>query len=135
MERTALLGRLTWQLGTVVATRIETARTKSLTIAVPQWTGHRPGQHVDVRLTAEDGYQAERSYSIASAPEDQGKLTITVERLEDGEVSPYLVDALLRTGTVYHPPETRQDQEVVPTRPHGARPQRHRRTLLAPSAC
>src|SRR5579871_1953480 len=94
MERTTLLGRLTWQLGEVVATQVETARTKSLTIALPQWTGHRPGQHVDVRLTAEDGYQAERSYSIASAPGDQKQLTITVERLDDGEVSPYLVDEL-----------------------------------------
>jgi ferredoxin-NADP reductase len=94
MERTTLLGRLTWQLGTVVATRVETVRTKSLTLALPEWRGHRPGQHVDVRLTAEDGYQAERSYSIASAPEDQKELTITVERLEDGEVSPYLVDEL-----------------------------------------
>jgi ferredoxin-NADP reductase len=94
MERTALLGRLTWQLGTVVATRGETVRAKSLTLALPEWRGHRPGQHVDVRLTAEDGYQAERSYSIASAPEEQKQLTITVERLEDGEVSPYLVDEL-----------------------------------------
>lgn len=94
MERTALLGRLTWQLGTVVATQPETARTKSLTVALPQWPGHRPGQHVDVRLTAEDGYQAERSYSIASSPEETGQITITVERLEEGEVSPYLVDEL-----------------------------------------
>ena len=94
MERTTLLGRLTWQLGTLVTTRVETARAKSLTIALPEWAGHRPGQHVDVRLTAEDGYQAERSYSIASAPEDQGQFTMTVERLEDGEVSPYLVDEL-----------------------------------------
>src|SRR5579871_6061133 len=94
MERTTLRGRLTWQLGEVVATQVETARAKSLTIALPNWTGHRPGQHVDVRLTAEDGYQAERSYSIASAPEEQKQLSITVERLEDGEVSPYLVDEL-----------------------------------------
>jgi ferredoxin-NADP reductase len=94
MERTTLLGRLTWQLGTLVTTRVETARAKSLTLALPEWAGHRPGQHVDVRLTAEDGYQAERSYSIASAPEDQGQFTMTVERLEDGEVSPYLVDEL-----------------------------------------
>jgi ferredoxin-NADP reductase len=94
MERATLLGRLTWQLGEVVATHVETARAKSLTLALPEWPGHRPGQHVDVRLTAEDGYQAERSYSIASAPEDQKRLTITVERLEDGEVSPYLVDEL-----------------------------------------
>jgi ferredoxin-NADP reductase len=85
---------LTWQLGRVVATRAETARAKSLTVALPQWPGHRPGQHIDVRLTAEDGYQAQRSYSIASAPEDGDQLTIMVERLDDGEVSPYLVDEL-----------------------------------------
>ncbi len=71
----------------------ETPRTKSLMLDVPDWTGHRAGQHVDVRLTAEDGYQAERSYSIASGPEDD-KLVLTVERLDDGEVSPYLVDVL-----------------------------------------
>src|SRR5262245_29538743 len=93
MERTALPGRLTWQLSTVVSTRMETARAKSLMLELPQWPGHRAGQHVDVRLTAEDGYQAERSYSIASAPEDS-RLAITVERLQDGEVSPYLVDEL-----------------------------------------
>jgi ferredoxin-NADP reductase len=71
----------------------ETPRTKSLTLELPDWPGHRAGQHVDVRLTAEDGYQAERSYSIASGPED-ANLVLTVERLEDGEVSPYLVDVL-----------------------------------------
>jgi ferredoxin-NADP reductase len=71
----------------------ETARTKSLVLDLPDWQGHRAGQHVDVRLTAEDGYQAQRSYSIASAPEDE-HLALTVERLEDGEVSPYLVDEL-----------------------------------------
>jgi ferredoxin-NADP reductase len=63
---------------------------RTLELDVPGWTGHRAGQHLDVRLTAEDGYQAERSYSIASAPGD--RLAITVERLDDGEVSPYLVD-------------------------------------------
>jgi ferredoxin-NADP reductase len=94
MERRTVLGRLTWQLGDIVSTRVETARAKSLTMALSSWPGHRAGQHVDVRLTAEDGYQAERSYSIASAPEEQGRLTITVERLDDGEVSPYLVDEL-----------------------------------------
>src|SRR5712691_8695435 len=94
MERTALLGRLTWQLGEVVATQAETARAKSLTLAVPNWTGHRPGQHMDVRLTAEDSYQVQRSYSIASAPEEGQRLRLTVERLDDGEVSPYLVDEL-----------------------------------------
>src|SRR2546423_15650873 len=94
MERTAILGRLTWQIGKVVATQTETARSKSLSISVPHWKGHRPGQHVDVRLTAEDGYQVERSYSIASPPEQEQRLTLTVERLDDGEVSPYLVDEL-----------------------------------------
>jgi ferredoxin-NADP reductase len=94
MERRTLLGRLTWQLGEVVATQAETARAKSITLAVPGWMGHRAGQHVDVRLTAEDGYQAERSYSIASAPEEQPHVTLTVERLDDGEVSPYLTDEL-----------------------------------------
>ena len=94
MERTALLGRLTWQLGEVVEVKPETARTKSLTLALPNWAGHRAGQHVDVRLTAEDGYQAERSYSIASAPEQASRITLTVERLDDGEVSPYLTEEL-----------------------------------------
>jgi len=94
MERRTLLGRLTWQLGEVVATRPETPRTKSITLALPNWMGHRAGQHVDVRLTAEDGYQAERSYSIASPPEEQPRVTLTVERLDDGEVSPYLTDEL-----------------------------------------
>jgi ferredoxin-NADP reductase len=94
MERTALLGRLSWQLGEVVATRAETARTKSITLHLPTWVGHRAGQHVDVRLTAADGYQAERSYSIASPPEEQPRVALTVERLDDGEVSPYLTDVL-----------------------------------------
>lgn len=71
----------------------ETHRTRSITLDVPDWGGHRAGQHVDVRLTAEDGYQAQRSYSIASAPEDE-HVVLTVERLDDGEVSPYLVDEL-----------------------------------------
>jgi ferredoxin-NADP reductase len=92
MEGTALRRRLTWQLGEVVETRTETARARSLTLAVPEWPGHRSGQHVDIRLTAEDGYQAERSYSIASPPEEGRKVTITVERLDGGEVSPYLCD-------------------------------------------
>jgi ferredoxin-NADP reductase len=94
MERRTLLGRLNWQFGEVVATQAETARTKSIRLAVPTWMGHRPGQHVDVRLTAEDGYQAERSYSIASPPEEAPRVTLTVERLDDGEVSPYLTDEL-----------------------------------------
>jgi ferredoxin-NADP reductase len=94
MERTAIPGRLTWQFGEVVAIRQETAHAKSLTLSVPQWSGHRAGQHVDIRLTAEDGYQAERSYSIASPPEVGQQIVLTVELLDDGEVSPYLVDEL-----------------------------------------
>jgi len=87
---TAVLGRLTWLAATVAAKRDETPRVRTLRLGADGWGGHRAGQHLDVRLTAEDGYQAERSYSIASAPGDP--LEITVERLEDGEVSPYLVD-------------------------------------------
>jgi ferredoxin-NADP reductase len=88
---TAVLGRLTWQTVTVRETRAETTRAATVVLEVPAWPGHLAGQHVDVRLTAEDGYQAQRSYSIASAPEDE-TLELTVERLDDGEVSPYLVD-------------------------------------------
>jgi ferredoxin-NADP reductase len=83
-------GPLRWQLCQVAELVNETARVASLVLVAPDWPGHLAGQHVDVRLTADDGYQAQRSYSIASAPEDSG-LAITVERLEDGEVSPYLV--------------------------------------------
>jgi ferredoxin-NADP reductase len=90
---TAVLGRLTWRGASVAETRHETPRTRTLVLDVEEWEGHRPGQHVDIRLTAEDGYQAQRSYSIASAPEDE-QLVLTVERMEDGEVSPYLVDEL-----------------------------------------
>jgi ferredoxin-NADP reductase len=93
MARAAIPGRLTWQLGHVVEIVDETPRCKSLVLELADWRGHRAGQHVDVRLTAEDGYQAQRSYSIASAPEDS-QLVLTVERLEDGEVSPYLTDEL-----------------------------------------
>ncbi len=93
MARTALPGRLTWQLARVVELIDETPGTRSIVLEPPAWPGHRAGQHVDVRLTAEDGYQAERSYSIASAPEDE-HLVLTVERLDDGEVSPYLADEL-----------------------------------------
>ena len=93
MAGTALLGRLTWRLGTVVALRDETSTVRTIVLDVPEWPGHRPGQHVDVRLTAEDGYQAERSYSIASPPE-QEQVELTVERLPDGEVSSYLVGEL-----------------------------------------
>lgn len=88
------MGRLNWQLGKVIDIQVETAQAKSLVLALPDWIGHQAGQHIDVRLTAGDGYQAERSYSIASPPEETGHIALTVERLEDGEVSPYLVDEL-----------------------------------------
>ena len=91
MARAAVLGRLNWLAATIAADVRETARVRTLALDVPGWPGHRAGQHVDVRLTAEDGYQAQRSYSIASAPEE-ATLKLTVERLADGEVSPYLVD-------------------------------------------
>jgi ferredoxin-NADP reductase len=90
---TALRRRLTWLPATLVERIDETPQVRSLVLDVEDWPGHRAGQHVDVRLTAEDGYRAERSYSIASAPED-GTLVLTVERLDDGEVSPYLADEL-----------------------------------------
>ena len=93
MEGAALLGRLSWQLADVVDLIAETARVKTLALDIPGWQGHRTGQHVDVRLTAEDGYQVERSYSIASAPNGT-RVELTVERLDDGEVSPYLTDEL-----------------------------------------
>jgi ferredoxin-NADP reductase len=80
-----------WQLGEVVETVTETPRTRSLVMTVPSWPHHQPGQHVDVRLTAEDGYQAIRSYSIASPPEAEN-LELTIEQLPDGEVSPYLTE-------------------------------------------
>lgn len=96
MARTAVLGRLEWQFGTVAELVQETPKVASLLLDVPEWMGHLAGQHVDVRLTADDGYQAQRSYSIASPPEDS-RLAITVERLDDGEVSPYLVGEV-RTG-------------------------------------
>jgi ferredoxin-NADP reductase len=93
MERAAVRRRLTWQLARVVEIVTENARTKSIVLDAAEWPGHRAGQHVDVRLTAEDGYQAQRSYSIASAPEDE-HLVLTVERLDDGEVSPYLTETI-----------------------------------------
>src|SRR6516165_3915730 len=93
MARTALLGRLTWQLAELVDIMAETPRVKTILLDVRGWPGHRAGQHVDVRLTAEDGYQAARSYSIASAP-DGTRVALTIQKLEDGEVSPYLTDEL-----------------------------------------
>src|SRR5829696_5003352 len=92
MAGAALLRRLTWVVATVEEVVEETPRVRTIVLDVPDWTGHRAGQHLDVRLTAEDGYRAEREYSIASAPGEP--VAITVERLEDGEVSPYLSDEL-----------------------------------------
>jgi ferredoxin-NADP reductase len=84
---------IAWRLATVADVVTETPRTRTLVLDVPGWPGHRAGQHVDVRLTAEDGYQTQRSYSIASAPQD-ARVALTVDRLDDGEVSPYLTDVL-----------------------------------------
>jgi ferredoxin-NADP reductase len=92
VARAAVLRRLTWQVATVDDVVDETARVRTIVLDVPDWPGHRAGQHLDVRLTAEDGYRAEREYSIASAPGEP--VAITVERLEDGEVSPYLTEEL-----------------------------------------
>ena len=86
---------LEWQAGRVTAIRPETRQTKSFSFALPKWMAHRPGQHYDVRLTAPDGYQTQRSYSIASPPERLGEIELTVERIPDGEVSPYLHDVLM----------------------------------------
>ncbi|HEX6140288.1 MAG TPA: ferredoxin reductase [Candidatus Limnocylindria bacterium] len=91
MARATVLGRLNWLSAEVVADRRETPRVRSLVLDCPGWPGHLPGQHVDIRLTAEDGYQAQRSYSIAT-PADGTRVTLTVEHVPDGEVSPYLVD-------------------------------------------
>lgn len=89
MARAAVLGRLTWRVATVASLREETAVARTLVLDVPDWPRHLAGQHVDVRLTAEDGYTAQRSYSIASAP---STMELTVQRVPDGEVSSYLVE-------------------------------------------
>jgi ferredoxin-NADP reductase len=86
---------LDWQLATVSSTRDETATVRTFTLGLPGWTGHRPGQHVDLRLTAQDGYSVERSYSIASEPERAGEVDITVERIPGGEVSPFLHEVVV----------------------------------------
>jgi ferredoxin-NADP reductase len=86
---------LGWKIATVAEIRDETSEVKSFSLLVPAWRAHRPGQHVDVRLTAPDGYQAQRSYSIASAPGPDGRVDLTVERIADGEVSPYFHDVLV----------------------------------------
>jgi ferredoxin-NADP reductase len=99
VEGATVHGRLTWRAATVVETITESVRAHSIRLDVPGWPGHIAGQHVDVRLTAADGYRTERSYSIASAPED-ALLMLTIERLDDGEVSPYLVDELRPGDTI-----------------------------------
>lgn len=85
---------LEWQLATVTAIRAETARVKTFTLSLPGWRAHRAGQHYDIRLTAEDGYRAQRSYSIASQPERTGEIDLTVERVADGEVSAFMHEVL-----------------------------------------
>jgi ferredoxin-NADP reductase len=90
----ALQRRLSWRTGVVSEVVDETARVRSIVMTVPDWPGHRAGQHVDVRLTADDGYQAQRSYSIASPPDAGDRVTVTVERIDDGEVSPFLAGEL-----------------------------------------
>jgi ferredoxin-NADP reductase len=85
--------RLEWQTAEVAEIVDETPRTRSLVLNLPGWPGHKPGQHIDIRLTGEDGYQAQRSYSIASAPESP-RVAVTVERIDDGEVSPYLTSVV-----------------------------------------
>jgi ferredoxin-NADP reductase len=83
-----------WQLATVSSVVVETPRVKSFRLELPMWMPHMPGQHYDVRLTAPDGYQAQRSYSIASSPLDEGTVELTIDRLDDGEVSPYFHDVV-----------------------------------------
>jgi ferredoxin-NADP reductase len=84
-----------WQIGTVTAVKTETPRTKSFRLSLPMWMPHLPGQHYDVRLTAPDGYRAQRSYSVASSPLDEGEIELTIDRLADGEVSPYFHDVVI----------------------------------------
>src|ERR1700730_4721617 len=86
---------LEWQVAKVTAIHPETSQTKSFTLGLPKWMAHQPGQHYDVRLTAPDGYKTERSYSVASEPERVGEVELTVERIEGGEVSPYLHDVVV----------------------------------------
>ena len=89
-----MVAPIDWQLARVTALRDETPTVRSLTLSMPDWPGHRAGQHVDVRLTAADGYSVERSYSIASEPERGDEIDVTIERIEDGEVSPFLHDVV-----------------------------------------
>ena len=84
-----------WQIATVTGVKQETPRVKSFRLELPMWMPHLPGQHYDVRLTAPDGYRAQRSYSIASSPLDEGEIELTIDRLDDGEVSPYFHDVVV----------------------------------------
>ena len=93
MARAAVLGRLIWRVATVASARAESVSARTIALDVPGWPGHQAGQHVDVRLTAPDGYSTQRSYSLASAPDGE-RVELTVEQLADGEVSPYLVQVL-----------------------------------------
>jgi ferredoxin-NADP reductase len=93
MAGTAVSGRLTWRVATLKEARTESATARTLVLDVPDWPGHRPGQHVDLKLTAPDGYSTERSYSIASAWTGSGPVELTVQRVDDGEVSTYLADS------------------------------------------
>src|SRR5690606_12690205 len=104
LEGGALLERLTpvaqrapgrWQIATVKAIKAETPRVKSFRLELPMWMPHLPGQHYAVRLTAPDGYQAQRSYSVASSPLDEGEIELTIDRIADGEVSPYFHDVVV----------------------------------------
>src|ERR1700754_1569357 len=94
MARAAVSRRLNWRTATVSEVRQETPTIRTLVFDIPDWPGHVAGQHIDVRLTAPDGYQAQRSYSIGSAWTEGGKVELTVQRLDDGEVSPYLTDVI-----------------------------------------
>jgi ferredoxin-NADP reductase len=94
-EELALKQSIQWQIAQVKAIRQETPTVKTFTLTIPDWVQHRSGQHYDIRLTAPDGYQAQRSYSIASEPERQSEIDLTVERLDEGEVSPYMHDVLI----------------------------------------
>jgi len=108
MARAAVLGRLTWLVGRLAGVRDETATARTLVLDVPGWPGHLPGQHADIRLTAEDGYSTERSYSIASAS-DGSRIELTVERIGDGEVSPYLTQVF----SPGYPLEIRADRRLL----------------------
>ena len=94
--RPATAGTIEWQLASVAGVRDETPTVRTFTLGLPRWAGHRAGQHVDLRLTAEDGYSVERSYSIASEPERAGEVDITVERIAGGEVSPFLHEVVIQ---------------------------------------